>query len=659
MAWLPTTLSRASLSQRIAVASGAVALVLVAAFVPLGRALESTGEVIRAAARLDRAATQARTVLEQVIDLETGARGFILTRDDRFLEPWYAARKRLPRELRQLRRLVGTSAATPTAGRVVEQASSYLTDYSELQVSSAQRSRSNAARSVAAGEGKRRVDRLRRDTMQLVGSLERQAASGRSDQEASERRGLIFGLIGLGLSLLLVVLFAVYLRRSLAVPICRLNEGADRLRSGQLTARVPTDGPHELAGVAESFNAMAASLQSSHGKLETANEELGAARGAAEDANRAKSEFLSRMSHELRTPLNSVLGFGQLLQMDGLDGDQRQSVDQIVRSANHLLELINEVLDISRIEAGEMSISSEPVQLQQAVDEAVSMMLPAARQRDIAIEVRQDGVCDQHVRADQQRLRQVLLNLLSNAVKYNRSGGSISLRCPPGATGSVRLSITDTGPGLSPVQRERLFEPFDRLGAERGEIEGTGLGLALSKRLTELMGGSLWAESQPGEGTTLWLELRAADNPVAARPVTVQERSTSAHAPSSPLTVLYIEDNTANLQLVEQALARLGPVELLSAMHAGLGIELAVQHRPQLILLDLHLPDLPGEQALGRLKAEPATQGIPVVILSADATERQIERMLARGAAAYLTKPLDLPRFFETVGALIETRVVT
>jgi len=658
MASLPTTLSRASLSQRIAVASGVVALVLIAAFVPLGRALGSTGEFARAAARLDGAATQARTALEQVIDLETGARGLILTGDERYLEPWYAARKRLPRELRQLRRLVGTSGATPTAGRIVDQASSYLTDYSEPLVSKARRGRPGAVASVAVGEGKRRVDRLRVDTTRLVSSLEGQAASRRSEQVALERRGLVSGLIGLGASLALLVLFAVYLRRSLAVPIGRLNEGADRLRSGQLTARVPTEGPRELAGVAESFNAMAASLQSSHGKRETANEELGAARGAAEDANRAKSEFLSRMSHELRTPLNSVLGFGQLLQMDGLDGDKRKNVDKIVRSANHLLELINEVLDISRIEAGEMSISSEPVQLQQAVDEAVSMMLPAARQRDIDIEVRQGGVCDQHERADQQRLRQVLLNLLSNAVKYNRSGGSISLRCTPGATGSVRLSITDTGPGLSPVQRERLFEPFDRLGAEHGAIEGTGLGLALSKRLTELMGGSLWAESQRGEGTTLWLELRAAD-PVAERPVTAQERSTSTHDRSSPLTVLYIEDNTANLQLVEQALARLGPVELLSAMHAGLGIELAVQHRPQVILLDLHLPDLPGEQALARLKAEPATRDIPVVVLSADATERQIERMLARGAAAYLTKPLDLPRFFETVGALIEKRVVT
>ncbi len=516
----------------------------------------------------------------------------------------------------------------------------------------ARRNRGRAARVVARAEGKRRVDRLRIETAELIRSIERQAAARRSDQAASERRGLLVGLTGLGISLLLLALFAVYLRRSLAAPIQRLSDGADRLRAGELSARVAPDGPRELAELARSFNAMAASLQSSRGKLETANEELALARRDADEANRAKSEFLSRMSHELRTPLNSVLGFGQLLQMDGLAGEQAESVDHIVRSGSHLLELIDEVLDISRIEAGRMSISLEAVQVRGAVDEAVALMGPAAAEREITIEVDHDVSCAAHVRADQQRLRQVLLNLVSNAVKYNRDGGSVSLRCARGVSGAVLVGITDTGAGLSDEQRERLFEPFDRLGAEQSAVEGTGLGLALSKRFVELMDGSLSVESEPGHGTTFWLELQAAADPLAEAPTAERPRSANGHHPSQDRTVLYIEDNVANFELVERALGRLGAVELLAAMGGGLGLELAAHHQPQLILLDLHLPDLPGEEVLARLKADPRTQEIPVVILSADATDRQIERLLAGGADAYLTKPIDLPDFLDTVSEL-------
>jgi len=596
-------------------------------------------------------------VLERVIDLETGGRGFIVTGEDRFLEPWYAARRTLPGDLRALRRLVGASGGGASVDRVTSGAGSYLDAYSEPLIAAARRDRERASGTAAIGEGKRRVDRLRALTAGLIRSIERQAAASRSGQERAERRGLVFGLAGLGVSLLLLVVFAAYLRRSIALPIGRLSEGADRLGSGQLATRVSGGGPRELAELADAFNSMAASLQSSRGKLETANEELAVARNAADEANRAKREFLSRMSHELRTPLNSVIGFGQLLQMDGLEGEQRECVDHIVRSGGHLLELINEVLDISRIEAGVMSISPEPVRLGPAVEEAVAMMRPAAAEREIGIEIERGAACEGLVRADAQRLRQVLLNVLSNAIKYNRSGGSVSLRCVQGGERSVRLAVTDTGAGLSAEQRARLFEPFDRLGAEHGAVEGTGLGLALSKRLVELMDGSMWAESEPGQGTTFLLELRAADHPAAARPPGDLPRSGAGHEGSRAMTVLYIEDNAANFELVEGALARLGPFELLSAMHGGLGIELATQHQPQLILLDLHLPDIPGEQVLARLKADPRTRDIAVLILSADATERQVERMLAAGAAAYLSKPIDLPHFLHTVEALTAVAV--
>jgi PAS domain S-box-containing protein len=383
-----------------------------------------------------------------------------------------------------------------------------------------------------------------------------------------------------------------------------------------------------------------------------AEESVRRARAEAERANRAKSEFLSRMSHELRTPLNAILGFGQLLAMDGLDSNQREGVQQILKAGDHLLQLINEVLDISRIEAGGLSLSVEPVAVAEAVGEALDLVRPLAAERNVVLS---GGAASarESVQADRQRLKQVLLNLLANAVKYNRDGGTVRIDVTRVGEECVRISVADTGPGISRESLERLFSPFERLGADQLYVEGTGLGLALSKGLVEAMGGRLGVDSRVGEGSTFWVEL-----PVAERQgerlddeLPAQRHAEDESAPER--TVLYIEDNLSNLKLVEGVLSRRPSISLIPAMQGGLGLELAREHPCDLILLDLHLPDLPGSEVLARLLANPATSEIPVVVLSADATPGQVERMLDQGAREYLTKPLDVQRLLEVLDELL------
>jgi signal transduction histidine kinase/CheY-like chemotaxis protein len=383
------------------------------------------------------------------------------------------------------------------------------------------------------------------------------------------------------------------------------------------------------------------------------------AKEAAERANRAKSEFLSRMSHELRTPLNAILGFGQLLELDDLTQRQTENVKYIMKGGRHLLELINEVLELSRIESGQLALSPEPVPLGETVTDALAMVQPLAAARDVRLNVDITAVGeDAHAHADRQRLKQVLLNLLSNAIKYNRPGGRVDLVVSNGSEGRVLISVADTGIGIAPEQLAGVFEPFERLGAEHGEIEGTGLGLALSKRLIEAMGGSITFESEPGKGTTFTLELAAAPAPRVhavhnGQPHPVSEHL-NGHHDDERRRILYIEDNLSNLTLVERILERDPTVELIPAMQAQLGLDLAREHRPELIMLDLHLPDMSGQEVLRRLKADRETAEIPVIVLSADASKGQIGRLMDSGASGYLTKPLDVQRFLE----LIDTTLV-
>jgi signal transduction histidine kinase/CheY-like chemotaxis protein len=369
---------------------------------------------------------------------------------------------------------------------------------------------------------------------------------------------------------------------------------------------------------------------------------LHVAKDDAERANRAKSEFLSRMSHELRTPLNSILGFSQILKMHDLPERPRECVEHVMKGGTHLLGLIDEVLDIARIEAGRLALSPEPVLASDSVHQVLDMVRPLAAARNITLTFDRPRSCQQHILADRQRLHQVLLNLLSNAVKYNHDGGRVDISCNKSPDRQLRLSVRDTGAGISEADQARLFAPFERLAANDSEVQGTGLGLALSKRLMEAMGGKIGLESLPGDGSTFWIELPHAEAPEDAVHRQEQLSMIGIKHIQGTRTVLYIEDNLSNMRLMEHIVSYRPQISLVPAMQGRLGLELAYQHRPDLILLDLHLPDLSGDEVLKRLQADPRTRGIPVVMISADATPGQVNRLLGAGAAAYLTKPLNV-----------------
>ena len=382
-----------------------------------------------------------------------------------------------------------------------------------------------------------------------------------------------------------------------------------------------------------------------------AEEAVHQAKTEAERASLAKNEFLSRMSHELRTPLNAILGFAQLLEMDSLSAEQDESVAHILKGGQHLLELINEVLDISRIEARRLALSPQPVHMGQVLQEALGLIAPLAAQR--AIRVGGDPAnADYFVLADLQRLKQVLLNLLANAVKYNNPGGTVTVSCGQAVGEKLRISVRDSGRGIPPEKMSQLFVPFARLGAEQTGVEGTGIGLALSKGLVELMGGEIGVESVVGQGSTFWVELPLVESQLQTARRMWQENLPASEdgTPSvSAGTVLYIEDNLANLELLQRVLADRPQIKLLAAMQGRLGLDLARQHRPDLILLDVHLPDLPGEEVLRRLRADPLTRTVPVVIISAEPTSGQTERLLAIGAHGYLAEPIDIKQLLRVL----------
>lgn len=387
--------------------------------------------------------------------------------------------------------------------------------------------------------------------------------------------------------------------------------------------------------------------------VQEAQREAERARDTADVANTAKSEFLSRMSHELRTPLNAVLGFGQLLEISELGDEDTEAVGHILKAGRHLLALINDVLDLSRIEAGTMTISLEPVHVSDLVDDAVELVRPLADARSIRLTTHV-GECEDFVRADRQRCRQVLLNLLSNAIKYNHDGGDVIVSCVHADSDTVRVSVRDTGPGIDPARQPRLFEPFERLGAETSGVEGTGLGLALTKQLVHAMGGQVGVDSAPGEGSTFWIDLTVTAPPEQALPLPTAV--VAVPSPGDARTLLLVEDNLTNLKLVEAMLRRRPDVSVLPAMQGRLALDLAHQHAPDVVVLDLHLPDLSGRQVLHRLQADPRTRHIPVIVASADATPGRVQQLRQEGAFDYLTKPLDVHSFLDVIDRALQQR---
>jgi PAS domain S-box-containing protein len=391
--------------------------------------------------------------------------------------------------------------------------------------------------------------------------------------------------------------------------------------------------------------------------LQETNVELESAKSTAEKANLAKSDFLSSMSHELRSPLNAILGFAQLLESTSPlpTASQKENIAQILQAGWHLLKLINEVLDLAVVESGKMSLSPESVSLAEVISECQAMMEPQAKQRGISMTFPQLDI-PYYVHADRTRVKQVLINLLSNAIKYNREQGTVEVKCTTTSPERIRISVKDAGAGLPPEKLTQLFQPFNRLGQESRAGEGTGIGLVMSKRVVELMEGAIGVESTVGVGSVFWIELLLTTAPTFLVASPESTTAIQARIPTAARlrTLLYVEDNPANLTLVEQLIARRSDIRLLTAVNGTLGIEIARASQPEVILMDINLPGISGIEALKILREDPATAHIPVVALSANAMQRDIKKGMEAGFFYYLTKPIKVNEFMDALDGALE-----
>ena len=385
-------------------------------------------------------------------------------------------------------------------------------------------------------------------------------------------------------------------------------------------------------------------------------QQLNEAVAAAESANRAKTDFISSMSHELRTPLNAILGFAQLVE-SGTPAPtpiQKRNIDQILKAGWYLLDLINEILDLALIESGTLSLSSEPVSLSEVLLECRAMVESQAQQRGIGLVFMQLEM-PRYVEADRTRLKQVMINLLFNAIKYNQPGGHVTVECTLSPPQTIRISVRDTGAGLTPAQLAQLFQPFNRLGRESGAEEGTGIGLVVTQRLVHLMNGKIGVDSTPEVGSVFWVELTLADAPQLVVHDEALATPPRTDAPlATPLqTLLYVEDNPANLELVEQIIARRSDLRMLGAADASLGIEFARVYQPAVILMDINLPGISGIEAMKILRAEPSTAHIPIIALSANAAPHDILRGTEAGFFNYITKPIRVDQLMDALDAAL------
>jgi signal transduction histidine kinase/CheY-like chemotaxis protein len=589
--------------------------------------------------------TSAQQVLADAVNAETGIRGYAATGESLFLQPYNLALTRITADQAALR------AAAIAEGDSRSERTAAATTAKEMAELAGLRSAVSVGTPITALEsalenGKKTMDLLRGQIAALIKdpaalNLARRAGITRLESIidwvsiAGLALGVLAGLIG-------VALFASGI--SGRVTVAAAN--ADRLGEGQ---------PLEpVQGAADELGRLADSLVRAEKLLGRRTTELITARDQALTATQAKNAFLSSTSHELRTPLNAVLGFAQLLQMSDLSQEDQEAVERILAAGQHLLSLINELIDIARIESGEFSLSVEPVSVRPVVQDTCQLMAPLAADRVITISrpLPPPGLA---VKADRQRLRQILVNLLSNAIKYNRAGGSVIVTCQATGPDEVSLTVADTGPGIPAADLERVFDPFERLGAEQTAIEGTGIGLPLARAFAEAMRGHLTAASVLGAGTTFTLTLpRAPDtleDPADAEGVP-GPRTAPDDSAVEYIDVLYIEDNPANIEVVTRFLRTRPGVRLQSVTTGQAGLEVAAREIPDLILLDLHLPGLHGDEVLTRLRDKPATAGIPVAILSAEASPTIIRHMRTRGVIAYLTKPLDLTELGELLDSV-------
>lgn len=410
--------------------------------------------------------------------------------------------------------------------------------------------------------------------------------------------------------------------------------------------------PDDLSFLQAVANVLSAAIE-----RHQAEEHIRQAQAEAEAANRAKSDFLSRMSHELRTPLNSILGFTQLLEMEEHDARQEESIRHISRAGQNLLGLINEVLDIARLDAGRMQFQMEAVDLSEFLRETTTLTLPLAARHKVTVRLAEMPQETPFISTDRERIKQVLLNLLSNAVKFNRDGGSVTVAAARIEQGFWRVSVTDTGMGISQEKLDRLFVPFERLGPKEGGTEGgTGLGLALCQRLVKALEGRLGAASTVGLGSTFWIDLPAIEMPVENTAVVATSETVQPAPPQSQYTLLYIEDDLANYYLLERILASRKDIKLLSALQGRLGLDLAREHQPDLLLLDLNLPDMPGEQLLRILKEDPNTAGIPVIAVTGEVASDRSNLLRELGALDILVKPYRVQELLTLLDGVLGKR---
>jgi signal transduction histidine kinase/CheY-like chemotaxis protein len=588
-------------------------------------------------------------VLADAVNAETGVRGYAATRDPLFLAPYHLTLTRIGAE----RRSLGEAASIEGAGRqqraVDTSTGKVLSELAQLR-SAVSNGISDGNLRPALEQQKSTMDLLRRQAASLAVAPTALVAVQHNKLATLQMRIELLDLVGLVLGLIAGLAGVGLFTSGIARRVGLNAENARRLGQGQSLEPIIYAGD-EIGRVAESHLKAEELLASRAAELITA-------RDAALKATQAKNSFLSSTSHELRTPLNAILGFTQLLQMSDLCDEDSDGVERILGAGHHLLALINELIDIARIESGDLSLSLEPVTVGPVVEEISQLMGPIAAERSITI----IACCEDPslaARADRQRLSQVLVNLISNAIKYNHRDGTVTITCQLTSTGQAGITVSDTGPGISPGNLERIFVPFERLGAEQTAVEGTGIGLPLARSLTEAMGGQLTASSTPGQGSAFTISLpRAPDLAQQPAPGLAAASPSPAgpHVPAgSSISILYVEDNQANIELVTRFLHTRPGTTLRSEASGRAGLERAVRDMPDLILLDLHLPDLHGDQVLRELKAEPATAAIPVVVLSADASRGVIRRLMAGGAHGYLTKPIDLTE----LGHLLDTLAAT
>ena len=633
--WLDLSLRAKGL---IVVAVPLIALMgIISANLVLQQSESNERDISTSARNLAAAATQ---VLADMANAETGIRGYTATRDPVFLAPYTLTLTRIGAERTSLRHAAVIAGVGRQQQMVDATTGQVLLELAQLRSATSGGTSAPDLLPALLNE-KTTMDRLRLQVAGLAAAPTAMVAVQRNKITTLQTRIELLDIAGLVLALLAGLAGVALFSSGIASRVSVNAENARRLGEGEPLEPIIPAG--------DEIGRLAGSHLRAEALLARRAAELTAARDTAVQATQAKNSFLSSTSHELRTPLNAILGFTQLLQLSELSEEDSDGVDRILGAGRHLLALINELIDIARIESGDLGMSLEPVLVRPVIEEACRLMAPIAAERSIQI------ITDRVHPAlaafvDRQRLAQVLVNLISNAVKYNHRDGSITISCAEDGTGQVSIVVTDTGPGLAADDLERIFIPFERLGAERTEVEGTGIGLPLARALTEAMKGQLTVASVLGQGAAFTVSLtRAPDlihipkpSPAPARP------AAGPRAPAGAgLSVLSIDDNPANIEVIARFLRSRPNTRLLSATSGRAGLECAVRDVPDIILLDLHLPDLHGDEVLNELKAEPVTAAIPVVILSADASRGVIHRLLAGGAFAYLTKPVELAELGE------------